>query len=82
MPSDQITYTFRLPKDLKDAMRADAEKHARSVNQHVVDILGSYLRGDLIPAEKLLTEPAVRKLIAAAVELSKLQGKKSERGKG
>lgn len=69
--SPTISYTFRVPKELKEALKADAIRNSRSVNQHVVDVLGAYLSGELIPAEKLLTDPAVRRLLRAAIKQSK-----------
>jgi len=66
---ERIGYTFRLPRGLKDALITDAETHSRSLNQHVVDILAAYLEGRLIDAGRLLADPAVRRLIRAAVEL-------------
>lgn len=66
-----IAYTFRLPRELKDAMAADAEKHSRSINGHFVEVLRAYFAGELIPAEKLLTEPSVRKLLQAAIEMDR-----------
>lgn len=69
--SKSIAYTFRLPRELKDAMVADAEKHSRSINAHFVEVLRAYFAGELIPAEKLLTEPSVRHLLQAAVDLDR-----------
>lgn len=66
-PSGYSTYTFRVPNELKEALRADAERNSRSVNSHVVQILQYYLDGELIPVAKLLEEPAVRKLLQAVV---------------
>jgi hypothetical protein len=58
--TDTIAYTFRLPRDLKDRMAADAATHSRSINQHFVTILDQYLTGRLVPVEALENDPRVR----------------------
>lgn len=69
MIENPTTYTFRFPQKLKDALKADAERHSRSINQHVIDVLSGYLNGDLVPAAKLLADKGVQRLIQAAVNL-------------
>ena len=73
-----IFYTVRIPRDLKDLIKADAERNSRSINQHFVTIMREYLEGDLVPAKRLLTEPSVRRLIQAAVELNDRRRRKEK----
>lgn len=65
MPQNIVNYTVRIPLELKDALKADAEKNSRSINAHFVKIVEQYLAGDLIPVKNLLTDPAVKNMIAA-----------------
>jgi len=74
--TESISYSFRMPRALKDALKADADKNSRSLNQHVTDVLTAYLEGRLIDAERLLSDPAVRRLLRAAIELHSTAKKK------
>lgn len=68
MPNPAISYTFRLPRALKDAIAKDAAAHSRSVNAHFVKIFQAYLDGELVPVEELVADPRVRALAKAIVD--------------
>ena len=63
--SQSLSYTFRLPRALKDAIAADAAAHSRSVNAHFVRIMQAYLDGELVPVGELAADPRVRALASA-----------------
>lgn len=60
-----IHYTVRIPREVKDAMKASAEKHSRSLNAHFVKVMEQYLSGELVPVAEILADPASRNLIKA-----------------
>lgn len=66
--TDVINYAIRIERSLKDAMKADAEKHARSLNAHMIKIYEQYLNGELVAVEELLSNPQSKRLIAATIE--------------
>jgi len=66
--SEIINYTVRVERELKDAMKADAETHSRSLNAHFVKILEQYLAGELVPVDELLNDPRSRNLIKAIIQ--------------
>ena len=68
MATDILHWTVRIPRDLKDAMKEDAERHSRSLNAHFVRILKLYFDGQLVPVEDLVKTPAVRNLIKEAIK--------------
>lgn len=63
-----ISLTIRIKKSVKSAIKASAEQHSRSLNNHVVTILEQFAKGDIIAAEQLLTDPANRHLIRAVIK--------------
>lgn len=69
--SDQdriINYTVRLPLSVKNTLRDDAAKSARSLNAHFVWILEKYAAGELVPVDDLLKDPRVVNFAKAAIK--------------
>ena len=67
MADEQIMYSVRMPRALKDRFKADAAKEQRSLNAHFVHILQQYVDGELVPAAELLKNRRVRALIKTCI---------------
>lgn len=59
-------FVVRMPDGMREFIAERAKVNQRSMNSEIIAILDAYMSGDLIPAERLMRDPAVRKLIQEA----------------
>ena len=69
--SKVINYTIRIPRSVRDGLRADAKLHSRSINKHFVKVIEQYLSGELVPVADLLSDPRVVNFAKAAIKSTK-----------
>ena len=65
---DIIGYTVRCERELKRRLQADAEKHGRSLNRHLVTIWEDYIEGRSVPVDRATKTPAFRALLKEAMK--------------
>ena len=73
MAEEMIHYTVRIPREIKDLMRDNADQNGRSLNGLFVWVMEKYLKGELIPAETLLKDQGTRRLVKEVIKESKKQ---------
>lgn len=68
-----INYAIRLPRDLKNRMKDDAEKRKISLNANLIKVYQQYLDGELIPVGEILEDPRSKELIKKVIQEAALE---------